>query len=115
MRILADECCDAGLVVALRADGHDILSVSSTTPGAADSDVLAYSATLWNYLSTPVDNVAYGSWAGPLGLNERRLFPGFLALTMAGDKAGAQAALSAVTGAKTEVAQYWLTYLAQRG
>lgn len=41
MRILADECCDAGLVDALRADGHDVLSVSSTTPGAADSDVLA--------------------------------------------------------------------------
>ena len=38
-----------------------------------------------------------------------------MSLTMAGDKAGAQAALSAVTGVKTEVAQYWLTYLAQRG
>lgn len=38
-----------------------------------------------------------------------------MSLTMAGDKAGAQAALSAVTGPKAEVAQFWMTYLAQRG
>lgn len=41
MKILADECCDAGLVEALRAAGHDVLSVSSTTPGAVDDAVLA--------------------------------------------------------------------------
>lgn len=38
-----------------------------------------------------------------------------MSLGMSGDKAGALAALSAVTGAKAEVAQYWMTYLAQRG
>lgn len=37
-----------------------------------------------------------------------------IALTMAGDKAGAKAALDAVTGPKSEIAKYWLTYLAQR-
>jgi len=36
------------------------------------------------------------------------------ALTMSGDKAGARAALEAVTGAKADIAKYWLVYLAQR-
>lgn len=35
-----------------------------------------------------------------------------MSLAMAGDKAGARAALSAVTGPKAEIAQYWMTYLA---
>jgi len=35
-----------------------------------------------------------------------------MALARAGDKAGATAALNAVSGAHTEVAKYWLTYLA---
>ena len=34
-----------------------------------------------------------------------------MALARAGDKAGATAALSAVTGARAEVAKYWLSYL----
>ena len=34
-----------------------------------------------------------------------------MALARAGDKAGATAALSAVTGARAEVAKYWLAYL----
>ncbi len=37
-----------------------------------------------------------------------------MALTMAGDKAGAKTALTAVTGPKAEIAQYWMTYLALR-
>jgi len=47
------------------------------------SDVLTYSATLWNYLSTPNENVAHGGWSGALGQNERRLFPGIVALAIA--------------------------------
>ena len=47
------------------------------------SDVLAYSATLWNYLSTPNHNVVHGGWSGALGQNERRLFPGIVALAIA--------------------------------
>jgi predicted Zn-dependent protease len=34
-----------------------------------------------------------------------------MALARAGDKAGATAALQAVTGARTEIAKYWLTYV----
>ncbi len=40
MRLLADECCDAGLVLALRADGHDVLYSAETSQGASDEEVL---------------------------------------------------------------------------
>lgn len=40
MRLLADECCDADMVDALRADGHDVCYVMETMPEASDSDVL---------------------------------------------------------------------------
>jgi hypothetical protein len=46
-------------------------------------DIQAYSATLWNYLSTPNENVLHGGWSGRLGQNERRLFPGVIALAIA--------------------------------
>lgn len=42
-----------------------------------------YSATPWNYLATPNENVLHGGWSGPLGQNERRLFPGFVAIAIA--------------------------------
>jgi hypothetical protein len=34
-----------------------------------------------------------------------------MALTRAGDKPGATAALNAVTGARADIAKYWLLYL----
>lgn len=37
-----------------------------------------------------------------------------MALTLAGDKAGATAAFNAVTGPRAGIAKYWLTYLAQK-
>jgi predicted Zn-dependent protease len=37
-----------------------------------------------------------------------------MALARAGDKAGATAALNAVTGPRAELAKYWLVYLATR-
>ena len=46
-------------------------------------DTGLYSATLDDYLSTPVDNLIHGVWSGPLGQNERRLFPGVIALVLA--------------------------------
>jgi hypothetical protein len=46
-------------------------------------DVGLYSAEPDDYLATPVDNLVHGVWSGPLGQNERRLFPGFLALILA--------------------------------
>ena len=40
MKLLADECCDAGLVAALRADGHDVLYALESLRGATDDEVL---------------------------------------------------------------------------
>jgi tetratricopeptide (TPR) repeat protein len=37
-----------------------------------------------------------------------------MALARSGDKAGATAALNSVTGARADIAKYWLTYLAQK-
>ena len=37
-----------------------------------------------------------------------------MALARSGDKAGATAALNAVTGPRAEIAKFWLTYLAQK-
>jgi len=41
MRFLADECCDGGLVAALRDDGHDVFYVPELMAGATDEAVLA--------------------------------------------------------------------------
>ena len=38
-----------------------------------------------------------------------------MALARSGDKAGATAALNAVTGPRAGIAKYWLTYVAQKG
>ena len=41
MRLLADECCDAGLVGALRAAGYDVQSIAESSPGVSDETVLS--------------------------------------------------------------------------
>ncbi len=41
MRFLADECCDAGLVEALRADDHDVVYAQEALRGGVDDDILA--------------------------------------------------------------------------
>ena len=46
-------------------------------------DILLYSATIWNYFATPNENIVHGGWSGVLGQNERRLFPGVVALAIA--------------------------------
>ena len=40
MKLLADECCDAGLVVSLRAAGHDVTYVTEQNAGSSDDEVL---------------------------------------------------------------------------
>jgi predicted nuclease of predicted toxin-antitoxin system len=40
MRFLADECCDAPLVSALRSDGHDVLYAVEQLRGATDEELL---------------------------------------------------------------------------
>jgi predicted nuclease of predicted toxin-antitoxin system len=43
VKLLVDECCDAGVVTALRAAGHDVVYVMEILRGATDDDVLIYS------------------------------------------------------------------------
>ena len=40
MRFLADECCDTGLVNALRDDGHDVLYALESLRGVSDDALL---------------------------------------------------------------------------
>jgi predicted nuclease of predicted toxin-antitoxin system len=40
VRFLADECCDAGLIDALRSDGHDVLYAVESLRGATDETLL---------------------------------------------------------------------------
>jgi hypothetical protein len=55
----------------------------ATVGDRSDSDVEMYSATVLNYLGSDPNSVAHGSWGGPLGRSERRLFPGIAALGLA--------------------------------
>lgn len=48
-----------------------------------DGDVRLYSASVANYLATPVENLLHGGWSAALGAPERRLFPGVLAMALA--------------------------------
>jgi predicted nuclease of predicted toxin-antitoxin system len=41
VKFLADECCDHGLVGALRQSGYDVLYVLESERGATDDDVLS--------------------------------------------------------------------------
>jgi predicted nuclease of predicted toxin-antitoxin system len=43
VNLVADECCDAELVSALRSDGHDVLYVKEAAPGSDDTTVLRMS------------------------------------------------------------------------
>jgi len=40
VRFLADECCDTGLVMSLRGEGHDVLYVLEGKAGVSDDEVL---------------------------------------------------------------------------
>lgn len=50
----------------------------------SDRDVLAYSATARNYLAALEENLVHGRWSARFGDLERRLFPGAIALALAG-------------------------------
>ncbi len=41
MKFLADECCDAAMVYALRDDGHDVLYAIESLRGASDEVLLS--------------------------------------------------------------------------
>lgn len=45
MRFLADESCDSSVIRALRNEGHDVLSVAESRPGADDELVIEQART----------------------------------------------------------------------
>ena len=47
MKFLVDECCDRGLVEALRNEGYDVLYVLESKRGATDNNVFE----LWLLMS----------------------------------------------------------------
>lgn len=52
MKFLADECCDAPLVDALRQDGYDVLYAVESLRGATDDEVLACAFSEQRFLLT---------------------------------------------------------------
>ena len=40
MRFLADESCDFGVVLALRAAGHDVMAIAEVSPREEDDSVM---------------------------------------------------------------------------
>ena len=93
----------------LAAAGKTALTAATAKPamlaadGSLDAGDYAQAATLYR--------AALGKPGVDRDLANLRLGE---ALAQSGDKAGATAALQAVGGTQTEIAQYWLTYLATR-
>ena len=66
MKFAADECCDALIVDALRAEGHDVWYASESAGGADDESVLNHAATEERVLLT--EDKDFGELVIRLGL-----------------------------------------------
>jgi predicted nuclease of predicted toxin-antitoxin system len=64
LRFLADESCDFGVVVALRAAGHDVSAIVETHPGTADAQVLAIARSESRLLLTEDKDFGVLAYAG---------------------------------------------------
>jgi hypothetical protein len=110
------------------ADAHDLVIglKAKANPTAADLAAAAKAAANAKALMRIGDNyAAKGDYASAVGAYKlamakpdgdaalANLHIG-MALARSGDKAGATAALNAVTGPRAGIAKYWLTYLAQK-
>jgi len=80
----------AALAVSVAIAGAAVLPVARAYLGAREvvgerkaDEVVAGSATLWNYLGPANENAVWGSALGRFAEPERRLFPGFIALALA--------------------------------
>ena len=84
-RALVRPAISAGLIATVIVLPYLLAYVSNRDAlGERDiKDVGLYSATLSNYLATPPGNLLHGWWSAGLGLAERRLFPGFIAIGLA--------------------------------
>ncbi|HYM22882.1 MAG TPA: hypothetical protein VEU08_06730 [Vicinamibacterales bacterium] len=80
----------AALAVSAAIAGATVFPVAKAYLGAREvvgerkaDEVVAGSATLWNYLGPPDENVVFASAFSRFAEPERRLFPGFIALALA--------------------------------
>jgi len=80
----------AGLIVAALITGAAVFPVAKAYLGAREvvgerkaDEVVAGSATLWNYLGPPDENALFGTKLAGFAAPERRLFPGFVAIALA--------------------------------
>jgi len=64
LRFLADESCDFGVVVALRAAGHDVSTIVETHPGSEDAQVLAIARSESRLLLTEDKDFGVLAYAG---------------------------------------------------
>ena len=64
MRFLADESCDFGVVLALRAAGHDVSAIVELHPGAEDERVLALARSESRVLLTEDKDFGVLAYAG---------------------------------------------------
>jgi predicted nuclease of predicted toxin-antitoxin system len=62
VRLLADESCDYGVVMALRVAGHDVVAVIEDSRGALDREVFARSRREHRVLLT--EDKDFGQLAG---------------------------------------------------
>lgn len=74
MRWLADECVDAGLVLHLRADGHDVAYMAEIMPAASDLEVVTRARAEGRVLLTEDKDF------GDLIFRRRELIPGVVLL-----------------------------------
>jgi len=73
----------AGLIV-VAPYGYAYALNRMTLGERLESDIRLYSATLGNYLATTSANLMHGGWSAHFGQSERFLFPGVLAIALAG-------------------------------
>jgi len=64
VRFLADESCDFRVVAALRAVGHDVLSITEISPGADDDAVLGTARSERRVLLTEDKDFGLLAYAG---------------------------------------------------
>jgi predicted nuclease of predicted toxin-antitoxin system len=93
MQFLADECCHALIVTALRAAGHDVVHIQETQPGVSDDVVIAAAAADQRILITEDKDF------GELVFRQRVTVPGLilLRLTTADPQRKAERLLTAIT------------------
>lgn len=64
MRFLADECCDAAVVKALRSAGHDVLAISEFETSSVDHELMERALTQQRILLTEDKDFGWFVYAG---------------------------------------------------